>query len=248
MRTWYGLLALVGLIGFIVGIGLTVVFFPLVLRDALAYHFVGKMAWSPDSRQLAFSTYHTNYYDAEQRQNKIYVIDVEDRNTRTLTNIEGSVKHIAWSPDMDELAYVTYQTNAEAITVDVATGEQRLATPDWFVDPNATVIYPNKSPDEAYVAVERCSNSDVSWVASCNTYHVEIQRADTRGVVYETIVEPPITELPLAIGVMLVFFSPASWVPWLWRQQNGLATTLMVIIILGYLAAVTFVATGGGHA
>jgi dipeptidyl aminopeptidase/acylaminoacyl peptidase len=125
-----------------------------------------EIAWSPDSRQLAFLS---NAQTPDQLE--LYISDVERGEARKLTDLTGSLDAPAWSPDGKNLALL-FTENAPRVpgplepmplpsgvigskvfeqrltTVDVATGRTRQLSPadmyvyefDWSPDSKKFVV------------------------------------------------------------------------------------------------------------
>ncbi len=59
------------------------------------------LAWSPDSRRLAFLS------DAEKKdQEQVYVVDVPGGKARKLTSVTGDLSDLRWSPDGQQIAFL----------------------------------------------------------------------------------------------------------------------------------------------
>ncbi len=58
------------------------------------------VAWSPDSSQIAF------FSNANSSQDQLFVLAVSGGKARALTNVQGHVTDIRWSPDGKEIAFL----------------------------------------------------------------------------------------------------------------------------------------------
>ncbi len=76
----------------------------LRLEDAVESEY-GLVEWSPDSKQLAFSS-----GPGLARDREIYVLDVKSHQVSRLSQLGGSSLFPAWSPDSQRVAFVWYNT------------------------------------------------------------------------------------------------------------------------------------------
>jgi dipeptidyl aminopeptidase/acylaminoacyl peptidase len=137
----------------------------------------GDVAWSPDSRQLAFLS------DAESPgQYELYVVDVTGGTSSKLTNLTGYLADPGWSPDGKTLAFLFTENAPRAagplmpmtpetgviedkvyeqrLTVaDVASGKIRQLSP-----PDLYVYEYDWSPDgKSFVTVAAHGAGDANW-------------------------------------------------------------------------------------
>jgi dipeptidyl aminopeptidase/acylaminoacyl peptidase len=139
-------------------------------------HAEGNVAWSPDSRQLAFLS------DAAKKdQLQLYVVSATGGAVRKLTQVKGFLDVPGWSPDGKTIA-VLFTQNAtrasgplqaetpETGEIKDAFFEQRLALVDLRgsfrqISPADTYIYEyDWSPDGAHLAVTAAlGNGDNNW-------------------------------------------------------------------------------------
>jgi dipeptidyl aminopeptidase/acylaminoacyl peptidase len=153
------------------------------------------VAWSPDSRQLAFLS------DAEKRgQLQLYVADVAGGPARKLTELTGFLAEPRWSPDGKTLA-VLFIENAprvagplEAMTKDAGVVEQRifeqrLTTVDLDsgrvrqVSPTDLYVYEyDWAPDGTkFVATAAHGAGDSNWYLA-ELYTVDSSSGETRSI------------------------------------------------------------------
>lgn len=143
-------------------------------------HFLGhrarkNLAWSPDSRQIAYVAgekepaeqrsgvrvysrilYKTRTWFTDNVRTHIFVIPAEGGSPRQLTSGEFDVHSISWSPDGSKIAFISNRTedpddnhNNDVWTVDVETGKIAQMT-----DTPGMEILPVWSPDGKYLAYQ----------------------------------------------------------------------------------------------
>jgi dipeptidyl aminopeptidase/acylaminoacyl peptidase len=61
----------------------------------------GELAWSPDSRRLAFLS-----GIREKSQQQVYIVNATGGEARKLTNVKGALDNLKWSPDGKSLAFL----------------------------------------------------------------------------------------------------------------------------------------------
>jgi dipeptidyl aminopeptidase/acylaminoacyl peptidase len=140
-------------------------------------HAEGSVAWSPDSKQIAFLS------DAEKRgQLQLYVTTAAGGTARKLTSVKGFLQSPAWSPDGKTIAILVTENLTKSAGPLVAeehpTGEikdsfyeQRLALVDLAtnklrqISPADTYIYEyDWSPDaKEFVVSSALGNGDNNW-------------------------------------------------------------------------------------
>ncbi len=100
------------------------------------------IAWSPDSRQIAFNA-------RAGGQNAIYVLDIETREiVQTLMPDVTSLSFLAWSPDGMQIAFTGTRNGQEDLFLIVlATGETTQLTDDVYSN-----RHPAWSPDGSSIA------------------------------------------------------------------------------------------------
>jgi dipeptidyl aminopeptidase/acylaminoacyl peptidase len=149
----------------------------LTAGAAGSLHAEGNVAWSPDSRQLAFLS------DAAKKdQLQLYVVTATGGTPRKLTQVKGFLDFPGWSPDGKTIA-VLFTQNAtrasgplqaetpETGEIKDAFFEQRLALVDLTagsfrqISPADTYIYEyDWSPDGTHLAVTAAlGNGDNNW-------------------------------------------------------------------------------------
>ena len=100
-------------------------------------------AWSPDGRQIVFASSADTYAPTD-----LYVIDMDGRNLRRLTDFPGGEFSPAWSPDGRRIAFVSYRLNNLDISVMDADGSHvRQLTDSPLIDDS-----PAWSPDGRQIA------------------------------------------------------------------------------------------------
>ena len=104
--------------------------------------------WSPDGRQLAFTTVPTPRAD-DMRFSDIRVLDVATGAERTLVAGPGPDANPAWSPDGQWIAYTTNPSKAVAMTqarlavIPAAGGASRTLGADFLHEPGAPAFSPD---------------------------------------------------------------------------------------------------------
>jgi hypothetical protein len=97
---------------------------------------IESLAWSPDSRQLAF-------VGTGSGQSDIYIIDLDTGNLEQITGTPEREDYPAWSPDGQSLAYSAKQNNQYDIKIrDFASGKTHVAIQSPTDD-----IWPNWLPE-----------------------------------------------------------------------------------------------------
>ncbi|MGB6597383.1 MAG: hypothetical protein WBE70_09690, partial [Candidatus Acidiferrum sp.] len=169
-------------------------------NDAL--HAEGSVAWSPDSKKLAFLS-----DAAKSGQLQLYVIDAAGpaASARKLTSVKGFLSTPGWSPDGKTIALLFTENATRAVGPLVAetpeTGEikdsffeQRLALVDAAtgnlrqISPADTYIYEyDWSPDSRRFAVTAAlGNGDDNW------YIAELFTLDAASGLMKSIYKPPL--------------------------------------------------------
>jgi TolB protein len=98
-------------------------------------------AWSPDGRQIAYAGFHKGY-------SSIFVVDINSRTPRLVTQEPGVNGAPAWSPDGKSLAVsLSFGRNADIYVVDLASGQRRRLTDHPSIDTE-----PAWSPDGTEIA------------------------------------------------------------------------------------------------
>ncbi|HWZ42522.1 MAG TPA: S9 family peptidase [Candidatus Saccharimonadales bacterium] len=167
--------------------------------SATAFYAEGSVAWSPDSRGLAFIS------TTDKSGPQLYVADVATGAARKLTKVKGFLSHPGWSPDgktvavlfienadraAGPLAAETVQTGVikDTVTeqrltlVDVTTGKLRQISPaDMYV------YEFDWSPDgRRFVVTAAHGNGDNNW------YIAQIYTLDAGGGPMTSIHRPPL--------------------------------------------------------
>jgi dipeptidyl aminopeptidase/acylaminoacyl peptidase len=161
-------------------------------------HAEGNLAWSPDSRQLAFLS------DAAKKdQLQLYVVSAAGGAPRQLTQVKGFLDAPGWSPDGKTIA-VLFTQNAtrasgplraetpETGEIKDAFFEQRLALLDVAagkflqISPADTYVYEyNWSPDgKQFVVTAALGNGDNNW------YLAELSTLDAATGLMKSIYKP----------------------------------------------------------
>jgi dipeptidyl aminopeptidase/acylaminoacyl peptidase len=153
-----------------------------------AIHAEGNVAWSPDSKQIAFLS------DAEKRgQPQLYIIPAAGGPARKLTSVKGFLQNPAFSPDGKSIAVLFTENMIKAAGPLVAeehpTGEikdsfyeQRLSVVDLAsgklrqISPADTYVYEyDWSPDgQKFVVSSALGNGDNNWwLAELSTLDID---------------------------------------------------------------------------
>ena len=165
-----------------------------------AIHAEGSVAWSPDSKQLAFLS-----DAAKAGQLQLYVTDAAGGPARKLTQVKGFLATPGWSPDGKSIALLFTENATRAAGPLVAetpeTGEikdaffeQRLAIVDVAsgnlrqISPADTYIYEyDWSPDSRrFVVTAAPGNGDNNW------YIAELYTLDAASGAMQSIYKPPL--------------------------------------------------------
>lgn len=109
---------------------------------------VADFAWSPDSKRIAFTA--TRDPDLGSRfTSEIYLIGLEDRMVKKLTDGKGPNSGPAWSPDGREIAYTTsngaefyYYANTRIASIPADGGSPRILTANFDEDPRGVTWKP----------------------------------------------------------------------------------------------------------
>jgi dipeptidyl aminopeptidase/acylaminoacyl peptidase len=168
--------------------------------DGKTLYDEGSVAWSPDSKSLAFLS------DAAKRgQQQLYIISLAGGSAKKLTNVKGFLSAPGWSPDAKTIA-VLFTENAERaagpLVAEVAqTGvikesvtEQRLALVDVAtgnlrqISPADMYVYEyDWSPDgKRFVTTAAHGNGDNNW------YIAQLYTIDATGGEMKSIHQTPL--------------------------------------------------------
>jgi dipeptidyl aminopeptidase/acylaminoacyl peptidase len=159
----------------------------------------GDLAWSPDSRQLAFLS------DASERgQPQVYVVEVATEKVRKLTSLKGYLATPRWSPDGRSIAFL-FTENAprragplmpmtpDAGLVEEHIYEQRISTVDPAngavrqLSPADMYVYEyDWSPDSRqFVAIAAHGSGDNNW------WIAQLYTMQAAGGLMQPIYKPP---------------------------------------------------------
>src|SRR6202045_881357 len=159
------------------------------------------VAWSPDSKQIAF----LSDAGAKSGQTQLYVVSTAGGSPRKLTNVKGFLASPGWSPDGKTLAFL-FTENAERAAgplvaekaqtgvIKEAVTEQRLALVDTGggklrqISPADMYVYEyDWSPDgKSFVTTAAHGNGDNNW------YVAQIYTLPSAGGEMKSIYTPPI--------------------------------------------------------
>ena len=158
------------------------------------------IAWSPDSRQMAFIS------DAAERgQQQLYVADVSNGRCSKVTDVKGVLDAPGWSPDGQKLAVLFTENATRAAgplvaetpqtgVIEEAVTEQRLVVVDLAgsklrqISPADMYVYEyDWSPDgRRFVVTAAHGNGDDNW------YIAELYTLDAAGGEMKSIYKPPL--------------------------------------------------------
>ncbi len=101
---------------------------------------VGDFSWSPDSKHIAFSATRDPDLGSSQTA-QIYTLDLADKRVRKLLDSHGPNNDPRWSPDGQQVAYVTgngdpfyFYANSRIAVIPAAGGEPRILTAKFDED------------------------------------------------------------------------------------------------------------------
>lgn len=170
-----------------------------------------RVSWSPDSRQIAFLSatpgpeseqasatadpivierylYRTTggdgrSYFSDNRRLHIFVVDVESRQVRQLTNGDAHEHSIDWSPRGDEILFLSNREpdpdrffNLDIFAVRVSDGTVRRLT-----HTESVVYEPRWSPDGRAIAFEGTTRGLTSSETTMEDTHIWLMNADGSG-------------------------------------------------------------------
>jgi dipeptidyl aminopeptidase/acylaminoacyl peptidase len=76
--------------------------------------FVGHLSWTPDSREIVFSTFDPEHWEYPWRDSDVYAIDAASGAMRQLTTRKGADFHPLVSPDGRWIAYSGYDSSEDS--------------------------------------------------------------------------------------------------------------------------------------
>lgn len=94
----------------------------------------GGLAWTPDSKQILFSSYRKEDAEYARRQSNIYAVDVKSKNLKELTTREGGEGDVAISPDGKTVAFKgslwteNFYHDQKLFTMDMDGGNMQIIT------------------------------------------------------------------------------------------------------------------------
>ena len=102
---------------------------------------MGEFNWSPDSKRIAFSASRDPDLGSNDTAD-IYVVNLDDKFVKRVVETKGPDHNPVWSPDGQQLAFVTsnaqeffYYSDSRIATVPVAGGKPHLLTEAFDEDP-----------------------------------------------------------------------------------------------------------------
>jgi dipeptidyl aminopeptidase/acylaminoacyl peptidase len=98
---------------------------------------VWEFEWSPDGAMIAAAISPRNLVDERYMFKKIWIIDVESKERRRLSDNPGKLGHFAWSPDGARIAFnaakeLRDHAESQVYVIDIASGETRNLTETDF--------------------------------------------------------------------------------------------------------------------
>lgn len=133
-------------------------------------------SWSPDCRQIAFSSMRDGHAE-------IYVVQADGREVRRLTNHAAADDSPAWSPDGSAIAFVSDRGDAKDLYLMRPDGQglQRLTT-----GVGVTRDSSRWSPDSSRIAIQiaRGKNYDIGVVRLSDKTYVDFARSDAYDGMY----------------------------------------------------------------
>lgn len=168
--------------------------------DGSAFYAEESIAWSPDSKRLAFLS-----DAARSGQKQLYVAEVAGGHARKLTDVKGFLDSPGWSPDGKTLAALFTENATRAAgplvaeapqtgVIKDAVTEQRLALVDagggklrQISPPDMYVYEYDWSPDgKRFVTTAAHGNGDDNW------YIAQLYTLDAAGGEMKSIYKPPL--------------------------------------------------------
>jgi dipeptidyl aminopeptidase/acylaminoacyl peptidase len=168
--------------------------------NGTASHAEGAVAWSPDSKQLAFLS-----DAASPGQQQLYIVAASGGPAKKLTQVKGFLDSPGWSPDGKTLAVLFTENATRAAgplvaetpqtgVIQEAVTEQRLAVVDasggnlrQISPPDMYVYEYDWSPDsKRFVATSAHGNGDDNW------YIAQLYTLDAAGGEMKSIYKPPL--------------------------------------------------------
>jgi len=104
------------------------------------HNFMGKPAWTRDSRSLIVSSNFDQDWEYEPLESELYRVDVDSGAVARLTQRKGPDQGAVVSPDGKRIAWLGYDDNGKPYqgshiyTMDLAGGSPRVVTPDFDFD------------------------------------------------------------------------------------------------------------------
>lgn len=101
-------------------------------------------AWSPDGKQIVVSLSEVSAFNNPQPSGALYIVNADGSGSRQLTNLEGSEYLPSWSPDGEQIVFISQPTASDQL---IYTINADGSNPRAFTDNTSRAYMPVWSPD-----------------------------------------------------------------------------------------------------
>lgn len=113
------------------------------IPDSLKSCRYSSLAWSPDSRTLAFLS-NCNHAKKTEQQFDIYEAASNGTRARRMTQLQGGIRELAWTPDGAELSFLFVKGDLHPITAVSATKAQTGVIGETGIEHQQVAVIPAK--------------------------------------------------------------------------------------------------------